>query len=191
MKFETSADQEEVNQIVETMKKKYRMEGMEFEEVSGGLKELRGIIEEDTYAKADILNKEDLESFNSKLAQDVGNFYLKLKKYLLPLKEGLKKFPLTNEVGYYLYSANMNYSANQYLALTSAGTLISFFFGLIIGLFLGIILATATKNYALATTIPIIFATMTPIIATIIIINIPKQEQLLEETHAQQNYHLL
>ncbi|MDD4467749.1 MAG: hypothetical protein PHF68_01210, partial [Candidatus ainarchaeum sp.] len=107
MKFETSADQEEVNQIVETMKKKYRMEGMEFEEVSGGLKELRGIIEEDTYAKADILNKEDLESFNSKLAQDVGNFYLKLKKYLLPLKEGLKKFPLTNEVGYYLYSANM------------------------------------------------------------------------------------
>ena len=80
MKFETSADPEEVNRIVETMKRKYRNEGMEFEEVSGGLKELRGIIEEDTYAKTDIINKDDLEAFNSKLAQDVGSFYLKLKK---------------------------------------------------------------------------------------------------------------
>lgn len=178
MKFETSVDQEEVNQIVETMKKKYREEGMEFEEVSGGLKELRGIIEEDTYAKADILNKEDLEVFNSKIAQDVGNFYLKLKKYLLPVKEGLKKIPLSNELGYYLYSANMNYSANQYLALTSAGGLIAFFFGLIMGLFLGIILSTATKNYALATTIPFLFAIMSPIIAVIIIINIPKRNAI-------------
>jgi pilus assembly protein TadC len=176
MKFESSVNKEEVDQIVETMKRKYRTEGMEFEEVSGGLKELRGIIEEDTYARADIINKEDLEAFNSNLAQQVGAFYLKMKKYLTPIKEGLKKFPLSNETGYYLYSANMNYSSNQYLALTSAAGLIALLFGFIAGLFLGIIFATTTKNYALATTIPLILAPITALVTIVFVLNIPRQK---------------
>ena len=49
-------------------------------------KELRGIIEEDM-TKTDIINKDDLEAFNSKTRSNVGSFYLKLKKYLLPLKK--------------------------------------------------------------------------------------------------------
>ncbi len=176
MKFETMTSKEEVDQIVETMKKKYRSEGMQFEEVSGGLKELRGIIEEDTYAKADITNKDDLDSFNSKLAQQVGTFYLKLKKYLSPIKEALKKIPLSNEIGYYLYSANMNYSSNQYLALTSAAGLIGLLFGFIAGLFLGIVFATATGNFALATIIPLGLALLTSIITMVIILDVPRQK---------------
>ncbi len=176
MKFETSTNKEEVDQIVETMKRKYRAEGMEFEEVSGGLKELRGIIAEDTYAKADIVNKDDLETFNSKLAQDVGGFYLKMRKWLNPIKEGLKKFPLSNETGYYLYSANMNYSSNQYLALASAAGLIALLFGFIAGLFLGIIFAAATRNYALATILPVGLALLGSIVTMVIILDIPRQK---------------
>jgi len=178
MKFESSTNKEEVDQIVETMKRKYRAEGMQFEEVSGGLKELRGIIEEDTYTKADITNKDDLESFSSKLAQQVGGFYLKMRKYLTPIKEELKKLPISNETGYYLYSANMNYSSNQYLALTSAAGLIALLFGFVAGLFLGIIFATATKNYALATTMPIGLALFSSLATMLIVLNIPRQRAI-------------
>ena len=178
MQFETSANQEEVDQIVETMKRKYRAEGMEFEEVAGGLKELRGIIAEDTYTKADILNKEDLDSFNSTLAQKVGGFYLKTKKILIPLKELLKKIPISNETGYYLYSANMNYSSNQYLALASAGTLIALLFGFISGLFLGGIVAAATRNYTLLTVLPIGLALLFALVTMATILGIPRQRAI-------------
>jgi len=180
--FASSIDQDEVEKIVETMKRKYREEGMEFGETSGSLKELRGIIAEDTYSKADIENKEDLETFDSKIAQQVGTFYLKTKSLLKPLQEALKKVPFSDEVGYFLYSANMPYSANQYLALTSAAGVIGALFGLIAGLFLGTMLATTTKNVQMA----ILFATLTPpilaliigAVTLIVVLNIPRQRAI-------------
>jgi len=178
MSYESSINQEEVEKIVETMKRKYREEGTQFDEVSGSLKELRGIIVEDTYSKVDIENKEDLETFDSKIAKDVGNFYLQLKSILKPLQEVLKKFPLSDEVGYYLYSANMHYSANQYLALTSAAGFMSALFGFVAGLFIGAIFATTTKNILFATTMPFIFAIVIGIVAIAIVINIPRQKAI-------------
>jgi flagellar protein FlaJ len=173
MDIEQGFDKDEVDRIVDTMKKKYQSDGAQFEEVGGALKELRGIIAEDTYAKADITNKEDLDSFDSKLAKQVGEIYLKLKKYLAPIKDSLKKFPLSTDIGYYLYSANMSYSASQFLALASAAGLIGVLFGFIAGLFLAIILAST--NPVLAAITPIISAIALGAIITIIVIDYPRQ----------------
>ena len=175
MTYEGSIDREEVEKIIDTMKKKYREEGMEFEEVSGGLKELRGIIAEDTYAKEDIESKEDLDAFPSKIAQKLGNFYLKLKNVLKPLQEFLKKVPFSEEVGYYLYSANMPYSANQYLALASAAGLIAALVGLIIGLFIGALVANSTGNLLFVGLLPPMFLAIFGIISLGIVLIIPKQ----------------
>lgn len=175
MTYEGSIDREEVEKIIDTMKKKYREEGMEFEEVSGGLKELRGIIAEDTYAKEDIESKEDLEAFPSMLAQKLGNFYLTLKNVLKPVLEFIKKIPLSEEVGYYLYSANMPYSANQYLALTSAAGLIAALVGLITGLFIGALTAATTGNIAYLTLLPIIFPIAFGLATTLVVLYIPRQ----------------
>jgi flagellar protein FlaJ len=176
--IENSVDSDEVEKIVETMKKKYREEGMQFDEVSGSLKELRGIIAEDTYSKADIENKEDLEGFDSKISQKLGQFYLRMKNLLKPLQEALKKIPFSDEVGYYLYSANMPYSANQYLALTSAAGLIAGLVGLIAGLFIGAIIAATTKNLLFATITPFALALITSVIVILIVLNIPKQKAI-------------
>jgi len=173
MNIEEGFDKDEVERIVDTMKKKYREEGTQFEEVSGALKELRGIIAEDTYAKADITNKEDLESFNSKLAMQVGDFYLKMKGIITPLKNALKNFPLSNDLGYYLYSANMPYSANQYLALASAAGVIALLFGFISGLFLAILLSTS--NTAVAAITPFLTAILTGMLVIFLVIDYPKQ----------------
>ena len=175
MTYEGSVDREEVEKIIDTMKKKYREEGMEFEEVSGGLKELRGIIAEDTYAKEDIESKEDLEAFPSEVAQKLGNFYLKLKGVLKPLQEFLKKVPFSEEVGYYLYSANLPYSANQYLALASAAGLSAALLGLIIGLFAGALFYATTNNLLFITLIPPLCLIIFGVLTTAIVLFIPKQ----------------
>jgi len=175
MEYDSSVNRDEVEQILETMKKKYRKEGMQFEEVSGGLKELRGIIAEDTYAKEDIESKDDLDAFNSDLAQQLGTFYLKLKNVLKPLQEMLKKIPLTEEIGYYLYSANLPYSANQYLALTSAAGLVGALAGLIAGLFIGALLAATTQNIALSVIIPPITAIVLGLGTLAVMLIMPKQ----------------
>lgn len=169
------ADQMEVDKIVETMKRKYREEGMQFDEVNSSLKELRGIITEDTYSKAELENKEDIEGFDSKLAQQVGEIYLKLNGIMKPLKEMLK-VPFSAEVGYYLYSANMPYSANQYLALTSAAGIIATLFSFIVGLFVGAMIAAATKSIVYATITPFLFALIGGLVTIIIVVNIPRQQ---------------
>lgn len=174
MPIDSSIDNQEVEKIIETMKKKYREEGMEYQEVSGGLKELRGIIAEDTYTKTDIETKEDLETFNSGWAQKLGNFYLKLKNILKPLQEFLRKLPLTEEVGYYLYSANMPYSANQYLALASAAGLVAALVGLIAGLFLGALATAITGNLIFVTIIPIALLFLFGILTIFIVLYLPK-----------------
>ena len=173
--FDSGADMDEVEKIVETMKRKYREEGMEFEEVSGSLRELRGIIAGDTYSKADIDSRDDLEAFDSQIAQKIGSFYLASKEWIKPLFELLKKFPLSSELGYYLYSANMPYSANQYLAITSAVVLISGLVFFIAGLFLGTVLSLSTGNIFMVSLLPFILGGVFALIAAFGMILIPKQ----------------
>jgi len=173
---EFKIDQIEVDKIVETMKKKYREEGTQFDEVSGSLKELRGIIAEDTYSRSDIDSREDLEAFNSNFAQQLGGLYLKTKSILKPLQEMLKKLPFSDEMGYYLYSADMPYSANQYLALTSAAGLVGALLGFVVGLFVGTMMAVTTGQIILVPLLPIVFAIIGGGAAIFAVSYIPKQK---------------
>ncbi len=174
MTYESNIDQQEVEKIIDTMKKKYREEGLEFSEVSGGLKELRGIIAEDTYAKQDIETKDDLDVFDSGFTQKLGEFYLKLKNVLKPFQEFLKKIPINEEIGFYLYSANMPYSANQYLAISSAAGLMAALVGLVAGLFIGTVIAAITGGYLFLVLMPIIFLLVGGLFATGIMLFIPR-----------------
>ncbi len=169
-----SIDETEVNKIVETMKKKYREEGLVIDEVNTSLKEMRGIIAEDTYAKIDIESKEDIEAFGSTLTKEIGSIYLKTKNIVKPIQNYFKNFPVTQELGYYLYSSNMQYSANQYLALATTGGIVIGLFAMIIGLLIGII----TKNILLIPLMPILFGVIGMIVSTIIILGIPKNKAI-------------
>ena len=123
-------DLEEVDKIVERVKKKYSEEGVELEGVSGRLKELRGIIAEGKQAKLEVQTVEDLKAFRSPLVRDLGKFYLSAKAILKPLESLINLFPQMKQLSFYLYSANMRYSAKQYAALITAVTAIVFVFSL-------------------------------------------------------------
>lgn len=165
-------DENEVNKIVETMKKKYKEEGLQIDEVNTSLKELRGIITEETYSKIDIETAEDVQEFNSDLSKTVGKIYLQTKDATKPFLKFFKNFNVSQELGFYLYSANMGYSANQYMALSVTAGLVIGLFSLIIGIFLGV----ATNNILLMTTIPLALGFFGWLIGTILILMIPKQK---------------
>jgi pilus assembly protein TadC len=169
-----SIDEEEVNRIVETMKKKYREEGVEFEEVNSNLKELRGIIAEDSYSKIDLQTEEDLEQFASKTVRQFGIIYLKLKGILGPIKNMLKNFPLSEELSYNLYSANMHYSSSQYLALSSAAGFVMALFSFIIFLFLGLLF----QDFLFVAIMPLAIAFGVWLATTIIMLYLPKQKAM-------------
>jgi flagellar protein FlaJ len=171
MASEFAVDEDEVSKIVDTMKKKYREEGLAIDEVNTSLKELRGIIAEETYSKIDIESSEDVAEFGSELSRMIGGVYLKLKGIMKPIQASFKELPLTQELGFYLYSANMQYSANQFLALATTAGLVVGFLCFIIGLFIGI----ALKNIIWATMMPFAFGIFGWILSTIIILRIPKE----------------
>jgi pilus assembly protein TadC len=148
----SSIDEDEVQKIVETMKKKYREEGQEFEETTETLKELRGIISENSYSKIDISSPEDIENFDSPYTQFFGKTYLSLKGIIDPLQKMFKNFSITKELSYNLYSANMRYSAKQYLAISTA-------VGFLVGLFgtvLVLIISAAMNMLQIAVLAPLI-----------------------------------
>jgi len=126
-KIET-VDIDQVEKIVERMKKKYREEGVEFEQVGGKLGELRGIIAEGEQAKINIQRVEDLGEFQNPSIRSLGKLYLIFKLPLQPISNMLKRFPIASDVRYYLYSANMKYSLSQWLAVSLAVSLIAFTF---------------------------------------------------------------
>ena len=130
-KLETSVDMNQVEEIVKKMKDKYRAEGVEFEEVGGKLRELRGIIAEGETAGIEVQRVEDLEEFKSPLIKKLGSIYIRFHSITQPISNLLKKAPGVNKLDYHLYSANMHYSVNQYLAIAIAAALIIAVFGFI------------------------------------------------------------
>ncbi len=166
-----SVNEDEVNHIVETMKKKYRKDGIVFDEVDSTLNELKGIITDDSYSRIDIETEEDLEPFGSEVSKSFGRFYIKFKKLLSPLKNLLRGFPLSDELSFYLYSANMHYSSNQYLALASAAGFVAGLLALIIGFFVGVIM----NNFLFYTIMPFVFAFAAWLFVTVILLMLPKQ----------------
>src|SRR3989344_4728540 len=67
-----SVDLEQVEKIVDKMKKKYSEEGLSFEEVGGKLSELRGIIAEEKHSAIQIQKVEELQEFKSPSIKTLG-----------------------------------------------------------------------------------------------------------------------
>lgn len=126
-----TVDMKQVDKIVDQMKRKYKEQGVEMEEVGGKLKELRGIITEGQGA-ATTQSVEDLVDFKSPAISRLGKFYLNLRFFTEPMTRFISKMPQIREIDFYLYSANMKYSARQYVALSVAAALIVFFASLIV-----------------------------------------------------------
>lgn len=137
---EASIDIAEVENIVKKMKKKYKDEGVEFGEEDDELNSLRGVITGSAGPQATTQPVSDLLEFQSPLISQLGKFFLTFELFMNPLVKGLKRFPISKELAYYLYSANMNYSVQQYLALAIAAASIAFIFMLILGVMGSIIL---------------------------------------------------
>ncbi len=130
---EEAVDMDRVEQIVKTMKKKYKEQGIEFEEVGGRLRELRGIIAEGRTGEIEIQKVEALPDMKNPIVKTVGNVYIKMRKIFEPITKLAIRLPQFDMLAFYLYSANMRYSARQYLALsvTGAGIILAFAFFII------------------------------------------------------------
>lgn len=120
-----SVDLQQVERIVEKMQKKYSNEGLVVEESKGRLGELRGMIAESKAQAIQIQKVEELAEFKNPTVKALGKFFISLKTVLSPVSEFLRNFSLAKEVGFYLYSANMPYSASQWIALVTAASVIA------------------------------------------------------------------
>jgi len=128
----SSVDLDEVERIVERMKRKYSEEGMEMEEVGGRLKELRGIIAEGRPTELEVQSVDDLKVFSSPLVRTLGKFYISLKAITNPIEKMIGRMPQVKQLSFYLYSANMKISANQFLAILTSASLLVFIFSMIL-----------------------------------------------------------
>jgi len=113
-----TVDMDQVENIVNRMKKKYVEQGIELEQAGGKLGELRGIIAEGETAKIDVQKVEDLQEFQNPTVKQIGNIYLLLRVVFDPVSNLIKKFPIASDIRFYLYSANMRYSLSQWIAVS-------------------------------------------------------------------------
>ncbi len=131
-KKEESYNLEEVNRIVKKMKKKYAEKGLETGETSERLNELRGIIAEQERAKIELQTVDDLKEYKNPMISFLAKFYSIFSVLMNPFSGSLGKLPVASQIEFYLYSANMKYSIKQYLALTTAITIISSLIGIVL-----------------------------------------------------------
>ena len=166
-------DMEKVEKIVKRMRDKYRSEGVEFTEVGGSLKELRGIIAEGASAQVEIQTILELREVKSKMIKALAGFYIRLEKIMKPVAGALSRFPEMEMLAFYLYSANMHYSSKQYLALTvSASTIVAIITLLATVAAMAFMKLLPPAKIALCIIIPIISF----LISAIIILIVPKQK---------------
>ncbi|MDO8538680.1 MAG: type II secretion system F family protein, partial [archaeon] len=167
-----SIDLEQVDQIVQRMKKKYSEEGIEFEEVGGKLKELRGIIAEGQEKQIEVQTVEDLKAFRSPAVQNLGKIYLKLSFITKKIEKFMSGMRAVRQLNYYLYSANMKYSAKQWLALIISGAIVSLFLGFFIGLIISVVIKAPL---GLKILIPFFVAFLAALVAFIVGFMIPQR----------------
>jgi len=164
-----TVDYDQVEKIVGRMKKKYREQGVEFEEVGGKLGELRGIIAEGEQAKISVQKVEDLQEFHSPIVKQLGSFYMFFKAPFQPISNLLKRLPLANDIRYYLYSANMKYSLSQWLAVSIAAAALA-------GLFIFVILLAVSYLFELSFSYSVIFGIVVGMFTMLIMLMIPKSK---------------
>ncbi|MBI5872446.1 type II secretion system F family protein, partial [archaeon] len=87
---------------------------------------------------------EELQEFKNPTVKALGGFYLALRKPLAPIVSFFKTLSPVKELGYYLYSANLQFSVQQYIALTTA---VSIIVGLMVFIGVGVALAILSASY--------------------------------------------
>ena len=123
---EKISDPKTVERIVAQMKKKYHEQGIEYEETKGNIAELRGIVSGIEAAKVNTQPVEELVEVSSRLVSTIGKIFLAFRLVLQPIAGATKVFPVSKELAFYLYSANINYSARQYLAMAVTTACLAF-----------------------------------------------------------------
>ncbi|MCD6478631.1 MAG: type II secretion system F family protein [Candidatus Diapherotrites archaeon] len=116
------ADMEKVERIVEKMRKKYAAEGIEI--APGEYAELTSLIAEGKVGRLEVQKVEDLKESESKVVSFLGKTYLSLRAIMGPIHRMFANFPLARKLELELYSANMKFSARQWLALASVVALL-------------------------------------------------------------------
>jgi flagellar protein FlaJ len=148
---------------------------LSFEEVGGKLSELRGIIAEGKQAGVQIQKVEELQEFKNSTVQALGAFYIALRKPFSPIVAFFKTLPQVKELGYYLYSANMPFSVQQYIALTTS---VSIIFGLMIFIGMGGFFAILSQEWeiplALIIALPVLLGFFAFLFAAIIMFILPR-----------------
>lgn len=167
-KEKTEIDTKQVDKIVQRVKKQYAAEGIEFEELSGELGELKGIIGEEKGAALKVQKVEDLKEAESKVISALGNLYLKLGALTKPLSNLISKLSFSKKIGLYLYSANMPYSAQQWLALTTIVSLVTAIISLI-----ALIGITFMQNFPAH--LPVLVAVLVFVFTLAVMLLIPKR----------------
>jgi archaeal flagellar protein FlaJ len=118
---------DQVEKIVTKMKQKYAAAGMEFEGVKGNLGEIRDIIAEGKQKELEVQSVEDLIDFKQAFIRQLGKFYLTFKNPIKPLMKIILNLPQVRRMDYWLVSADMKFSLQQYLAITVSLSIIVFF----------------------------------------------------------------
>jgi pilus assembly protein TadC len=137
-KKEDEINKKTVEKIVGRLKKHYKEEGLELEgEASSKLSELRGMIADQQRAKIEMHTVDELREFKNPFVRGLGRIFLVFRGILNPLSNLFMKLQFTKKISFYMYSANMNYSLTQYIAISIATAFLMFFIGT--GLIAGIL----------------------------------------------------
>ncbi|MDP2667004.1 MAG: type II secretion system F family protein [Candidatus Diapherotrites archaeon] len=124
--------EKQIEKIVERMKDRYKKEGLEFNEVHGRLGELKGIIS-DERKKVDVQGIEALRDMKSPFARLLGGMHLSFQGVFERLGKVIEKFPQMKTLNYYLYSANLPYSARQWVAMITVASVLVFIVSFVFG----------------------------------------------------------
>jgi len=142
-------DMSKVEAIVSRIKSKYEKQGLLADDDSKNLKELRSLISEGQRAKIVVQKPSDLKySFNANVRL-LGKIYTTFSFFFsFIVKRIFGAFPESKVLAYELYSADLNYSVSQYLAIASVIVFFVNFF-LIFALFFVFILLGMSFIYPL------------------------------------------
>jgi flagellar protein FlaJ len=166
----SQVDIEKVESIVRKMKKKYAIEGTE-EYEGGRLDELRTTIA-GAGPQIEVQRIEDLKEAPSPAVRKVGSIYLALEGLFSPFFKLLMKLPGASDLNYYLYSANMRYSAKQWLAIT---TTVVVLVGIIVTTLTGVALLVLDSPLYMRITLPLVTGIASAGFTLIIMLLIPRQ----------------
>ncbi|MBI4053601.1 MAG: type II secretion system F family protein [Candidatus Diapherotrites archaeon] len=167
-----SVDMDKVEQIVKKMKSKYKDEGRPLEAASGELEELRGIIAEGHGAKIEVQRIEELQELKNPLIQKLGTVFLRFQGFFRPIVNVIKELPASKELSFYLESANVRLSTQQYLAITAVVSVIMFLIGWVVG---SVLFSAMTLNILVILPVGILVGFIVWLITIIFMLFLPRK----------------